>query len=109
VSLLLFNPPYVPTPDEEVGSTQQLAAAWAGGTDGRRVVDRAVPQIAALLERSSGTCLLVTVDDNRPAQLAREFGRRGMQMRPFLRRRARNEFLTVQRITWIDGGKHSQE
>ena len=56
-------PPYLPTPDDVVveftappndddntslwdGSL--IAAAWAGGTHGRRVVDRAVPQILGL-------------------------------------------------------------
>lgn len=101
ISILLFNPPYVPTSDEEVGSSG-IEAAWAGGEDGRRVVDRAIEPIAQLLERPGGLAYLVTVDDNRPVELAQRFRQLGLLMRPLVRRKAFNEFLTIQKISWLE-------
>jgi release factor glutamine methyltransferase len=101
VSFLLFNPPYVPTPDEEVGGTD-IEASWAGGVNGRRVIDRAIPQIAQALQPFCGVAYMVTVDDNRPPELATRLEEVGLRMRPLFRRRAKNEFLTIQKITWID-------
>jgi release factor glutamine methyltransferase len=100
VSILLFNPPYVSTPDEEVGGVD-IEASWAGGENGRRVVDRAISQIEHVLEKPSGVAYLVTVDDNNPFELAQRFQQLGLKMRPLLRRKAFNERLTIQKVEWI--------
>lgn len=100
VSVIIFNPPYVPTDDDEVGSLG-IEAAWAGGKDGRRVIDRFIGQCSTLLQRPRGIGYLVTVDDNRPEDLARVFRDKELSMKPLFRRRAHNEFLTIQKITWI--------
>jgi len=109
VDVLIFNPPYVVTPDEEVVDFSDantttatatddtiIAAAWAGGIHGRRVIDRALSQIQHVLR---GHAYMVTVDDNRPANLA-NLCRKDYQLmvRPLFRRRAHNEYLTIQKI-----------
>jgi release factor glutamine methyltransferase len=99
MDVILFNPPYVPTPDEEVQG-HGIEASWAGGLHGRRVIDRAMPQIAQLLSRPHGVCYMITVDDNKPEELAQQFHTLGLCMRPLVRRRACNEYLTVQKLTW---------
>merc|ERR1711915_264756 len=100
IDVLVFNPPYVPTEDEEI-SGNGIEISWAGGRDGRRVIDRALPQIASLLRKPDGVCYMITVDDNRPSELATVLQQDyGLYMVPLVRRRARNEYLTVQKISW---------
>lgn len=99
VDILIFNPPYVPTPDEEVGSNG-IEASWAGGTNGRVVLDRALPQIARLLAYPHGVGYLVVVDDNYPEELAQMMiSQYGMMVVPWLRRKAKNEFLSILKMT----------
>lgn len=64
VDLMICNPPYVPTPDEEVGRGG-LAAAWAGGFRGRQVTDR-VLSLAPQLLSPQGELVLVALADNDP-------------------------------------------
>ncbi len=99
VDVLIFNPPYVPTPDAEVGSSG-IEASWAGGSNGRVVIDRALPQIARLLAFPHGVAYVVTVDDNFPEQISQTMNELyGIKVVPWLRRRAHNEYLTIQRMT----------
>jgi len=100
IDVLIFNPPYVPTPDDEVGS-DGIEASWAGGADGRVVIDRALPQIAELLSET-GVAYMITVDDNYPEDIADlMLSSYKIRMEPFMRRKACNEYLTVQKMVRI--------
>jgi release factor glutamine methyltransferase len=97
VDVLLFNPPYVPTPREEVGHTG-IEAAWAGGTDGREVIDEFLPLVAPSLS-PGGVCYLVLVEENKPHEVAGFLRARGLYTEVTVRRRAVNEGLMVMKIT----------
>ena len=100
MDVILFNPPYVPTPDDEVGSSTAIEASWAGGTDGRIVLDRAFPQIKQLLSYPHGVAFIIVVDDNKPYQIHQLLQQQySLHVQPLLRRKERNEFLTLLQIT----------
>ncbi|KAK9710222.1 S-adenosylmethionine-dependent methyltransferase, variant 2 [Basidiobolus ranarum] len=67
IDVLVFNPPYVVTPSEEVGS-HSIEAAWAGGIDGREVIDKMLPIVDDLLS-PRGVFYLVLILDNRPQEI----------------------------------------
>lgn len=46
----IFNPPYAPTPHEEV-NRGGIASAWAGGDRGRVVIDRVLAQVGGFCVR----------------------------------------------------------
>ncbi|KAM7471681.1 hypothetical protein LguiA_009864 [Lonicera macranthoides] len=48
VDVMVVNPPYLPTPEEEVGRTG-IAASWAGGKDGHSVIDKILLLVDNLL------------------------------------------------------------
>ena len=96
VDALVFNPPYVPTDDEEVGGGG-IEASWAGGLRGRRVLDRLLPHVARVLA-PAGRFYVVCVAENDPASIVSYLRERGLTGETVLRRRARNEALSVLRF-----------
>lgn len=115
VDLLLFNPPYVLTPKEEVyrsggqGAAADIAAAWAGGDRGREVVDRALPLIARFLRKrgkktdsddddEGGVALVVALAENDVPDLLRLALSHGLAGEIVAERSADEERLFVLRL-----------
>ncbi|NXW98785.1 HEMK2 methyltransferase, partial [Larus smithsonianus] len=93
VDLLLFNPPYVVTPSEEVGS-HGIEASWAGGKKGREVMDRVFPLVPDLLSRG-GLFYLVTIKENNPDEILETMKKWGLEGTRVLSRQAGQEMLTI--------------
>jgi len=54
--LILFNAPYLPSEDTETSSW--LGRAWAGGVNGREVVDRFISKLASYLKENGRVLLM---------------------------------------------------
>jgi release factor glutamine methyltransferase len=67
VDLLVFNPPYVPSEKSELGLTS-IEAAWAGGEDGREVIDLLLPKVRDILS-PKGVFYLVLIEQNKPQEI----------------------------------------
>ncbi|EYU46290.1 hypothetical protein ABFS82_04G056100 [Erythranthe guttata] len=99
VDVIVVNPPYVPTPEEEVGCSG-IAAAWAGGENGRRVIDRILPVADGLLS-DKGWLYLVTLAANNPLELCLEMRKKGYASRIILQRSTEEESLHIIKF-WRD-------
>ncbi|KAI8053767.1 S-adenosyl-L-methionine-dependent methyltransferase [Syncephalis plumigaleata] len=96
VDVLVFNPPYVPTPSDEVGRND-ITASWAGGIDGRQVVDRLLPRVSQLLS-STGLFYLVTVRENKPQDIITTLASYGLAGNIISERRSGPERLAILRF-----------
>ena len=93
IDVLLFNPPYVETLSEEVGS-RGLESAWAGGEKGREVIDRILPKVSELLS-PIGVFYLVLVEQNDPGEVSCLLKSNDMYVECILARKAGGERLVV--------------
>ena len=99
IDVLLFNPPYVVTPAEEVADGG-LTASWAGGDRGRQVTDRLLPVVSDFLSRPGGLFYLVTIPENDPEEICDILRLRGLVGDVVLRRRAGPENLAIYRFSF---------
>lgn len=99
VDVLVVNPPYVPTSEEEVGG-DGIAAAWAGGEHGRTVIDRILAIVDNLLS-SKGWFYLVTLTANKPSEICLIMKQKGFASRIIVQRSTEEESLHVLKF-WRD-------
>lgn len=65
--IIIFNPPYVVTSQEELVDAQDkkgIEASWAGGIDGIEVLVNAIPCIEKLLHPELGVFYLLLIEEN---------------------------------------------
>lgn len=73
----MFNPPYVPTPPDELLG-DGISRSWAGGDRGREVLDRLLPHVGELLA-PNGRLYLVLLSANDPDEVAAILKRQGLE------------------------------
>ncbi|KAK3783899.1 hypothetical protein RRG08_042832, partial [Elysia crispata] len=105
VDVLLFNPPYVVTPSDEVASGG-IEASWAGGIKGREVTDKFLPKVASLLS-PDGAFYLVVIKENDPDDIEQLMKSYGLSMKCLGSRRAGREYLSILRFARQPEHSHS--
>lgn len=71
IDLLVFNPPYVETENDEMTATQagrDIGGAWAGGSFGMQVTNLVLERIPTLLA-PGGRFYLVAIHQNKPDEI----------------------------------------
>jgi len=85
VDILVFNPPYVVTPESEMEG-DGISISWAGGKDGRVVIDSFLPSVADLLSES-GLFFMVSIEENMPRDIIDAGRRLGLDGRVCLQKK----------------------
>lgn len=104
VDLLFFNPPYVPSRIEGGSSgeleteiqqaTKSLVQTWAGGVNGREVIDSLLLDLNRVMA-PEGIVYLLLLKENKPAQVVNQMKKRGFSAEVFMERRIIGEHLFV--------------
>lgn len=106
VDVLLFNPPYVVTTDQELQqpvysetvTNRNLVYSWAGGLDGRRVTDAILEKIDAVLA-PNGVFYLLLLQENKPDDVITRLKQLQFTSEKFKERRIPGEYLYILKIT----------
>mmetsp|Transcript_10950 Transcript_10950/g.12542 ORF Transcript_10950/g.12542 Transcript_10950/m.12542 type:complete len:118 (-) Transcript_10950:126-479(-) len=94
IDIMLFNPPYVVTPSQEIASSD-IASSWAGGVKGREVLDRFIPKLGKLMS-TNGSFYVVAIEENVPEEICKLLLENGFATAKVIScRRAQNEKLMI--------------
>ena len=104
VDLLVSNPPYVATEEEEAAGAAGLAAAWAGGRRGLGLTNHLLDSLPSLLS-SAGLAYIVLEQCNSPDQVVASVRQQGLHCQVVKERRAGREFLKVIKISKLPFSK----
>ncbi|KAK7390130.1 hypothetical protein VNO78_25429 [Psophocarpus tetragonolobus] len=99
VDVLVVNPPYVPTPEDEVG-VEGITSSWAGGENGRSVIDKILP-VADRLLSEKGLLYMVTLTANNPSDICHQMRKKGYASKIVIQRSTEEESLHIIKF-WRD-------
>lgn len=107
IDVLLFNPPYVVTTDGELNHQEKsfesertdnnLIYSWAGGVDGRRVIDALIDKLESILS-PQGVLYLLVLKENNPKDIISKFEKCKFNAIIFKERRIPGEHLFILKI-----------
>lgn len=109
IDLLVFNPPYVPSrvdkdceerqleQENVVSSSDNLIRTWAGGVNGREVIDQVVEEIDRVLA-PNGTFYLLLLKENKPYEIIKDLKVRKFKAEIFMERKIIGEHLVILKI-----------
>lgn len=104
VDVLIFNPPYVVTPDEEIEKdvaskefNTNIIKAWAGGTDGRLVMDKLFDKLDDILSEH-GVAYILVIAENKPQEIIAKLQKMHFSARIATERKIRGEHLFILKI-----------
>ena len=92
--MVVFNPPYVVTDPLEVFDDRLISKTWAGGRDGRQVMERVFAHIPRLLSEK-GIFYLLVIKENDPQCIIKHFENLSMVGSIIAERKIRGEHLYV--------------
>ncbi|XP_017882753.1 hemK methyltransferase family member 2 [Ceratina calcarata] len=95
--VIVFNPPYVVTNDDEISNGDVLFKAWAGGANGRKVMERVFLTIPNILS-DLGVFYMLVIKENDPEYILRVFRSLNMIGEIVIERRIRGEHLYILRF-----------
>ncbi|XP_055379474.1 methyltransferase N6AMT1 [Condylostylus longicornis] len=97
--LVIFNPPYVATSEEELENKEKnpLVFTWAGGTDGRLIIDLFLNSLPDILSKS-GVAYLLLLKENKPHEIINALNKRNFVASKLMERRIPGERLCVIKI-----------
>lgn len=91
--IVLFNPPYVVTDPEEI-SGYSINRAWAGGKNGREIIDTVLENLDKILAKN-GVCYMVILKENKPLEIKERMVARGYSVVVIMERKVPGEHLFV--------------
>ncbi|XP_022214938.2 methyltransferase N6AMT1 [Drosophila obscura] len=113
VDVLLFNPPYVVTSDDELqcqmfasgsaggsnfSTERNLVYSWAGGKNGLRVTDTLLQQLDDILS-PLGVLYLLLLRENKPNEIIKRLDSLRFKAVKFMERRIPGEYLYILKVT----------
>ncbi|KAL0118410.1 hypothetical protein PUN28_009221 [Cardiocondyla obscurior] len=98
--VILFNPPYVVTEYDEVLDDRLVFKTWAGGKNGREIMEQVFNIIPEILSES-GLFYLVVIKENDPKYILSTFQKLNMSGKIVYERKIRGEHLYILRFRKI--------